>query len=104
MVVGRCGSRRRCGRSWSAPGGTGSPFADDECGKWYGRSLWSLLTAAQGFTYDGPAKWLAFRQVHQGALGDGDRRGRPQVTVAFGSTMVLTQGQALRVSTRSGTA
>lgn len=42
--------------------GTGSPFGDDECGKWYGRTLssWSLLTALQGFTFDGPARKVAF--------------------------------------------
>ncbi|NUR91913.1 MAG: glucosylceramidase, partial [Nonomuraea sp.] len=42
--------------------GTGSPFGDDECGKWYGRTLssWSLLTAMQGFTYDGPGQAIGF--------------------------------------------
>ncbi len=46
--------------SW---GYSGNPFGDDECGKYYGRALsaWSLLLAAQGFVYDGPAGRLGFR-------------------------------------------
>ncbi|WP_372723407.1 GH116 family glycosyl-hydrolase, partial [Novipirellula sp.] len=38
-------------------GYSGNPFGDDECGKYYGRSLsvWSALIALQGFIYDGPA-------------------------------------------------
>lgn len=34
--------------------GTGNPFADGECGQWYGRTMssWSLLTALQGSTVD----------------------------------------------------
>jgi uncharacterized protein (DUF608 family) len=40
--------------------GTGNPFSDDECGKWYGRSLssWSVLLALQGFTYDGVSQTI----------------------------------------------
>jgi uncharacterized protein (DUF608 family) len=48
--------------SW---GYSGNPFGDDECGKFYGRamSVWSLLLAAQGFVYDGPAGKIGFRPV-----------------------------------------
>lgn len=45
--------------SW---GYSGSPFIDEECGKFYARamSVWSLLLAAQGFIYDGPAAKIGF--------------------------------------------
>jgi hypothetical protein len=48
--------------SW---GYSGNPFGDDECGKYYARamSVWSLLTACQGFVYDGPAQRIGFRPV-----------------------------------------
>lgn len=48
--------------SW---GYSGNPFGDDECGKYYARamSVWSLLLAAQGFVYDGPAGRIGFRPV-----------------------------------------
>ena len=44
-------------------GYTGNPFGDDECGKYYGRSLsvWSALLALQGFIYDGPAGVIGFK-------------------------------------------
>ena len=44
-------------------GYSGNPFGDDECGKFYGRSLsvWSVLLALQGFIYDGPAGSIGFR-------------------------------------------
>ena len=47
----------------AAWGYTGNPFGDDECGKYYGRSLsvWSALLALQGFIYDGPAGRIGFR-------------------------------------------
>gem|GEM_PF-30282 len=46
--------------SW---GYSGNPFGDDECGKYYARAMsaWSLLLAAQGFVYDGPAGRIGFR-------------------------------------------
>ncbi|MDF7799618.1 GH116 family glycosyl hydrolase [Pontiellaceae bacterium B1224] len=46
-------------------GYSGNPFGDDECGKFYGRSLsvWSALLALQGFIYDGPAGIIGFRPV-----------------------------------------
>jgi len=46
----------------AAWGYTGNPFGDDECGKYYGRSLsvWSALLALQGFLYDGPAGRIGF--------------------------------------------
>lgn len=42
--------------------GTGSPFGDDECGKYYGRTLasWSLLTALQGYTWNAPEAAMSF--------------------------------------------
>ncbi|MCM2369593.1 GH116 family glycosyl-hydrolase [Aporhodopirellula aestuarii] len=44
-------------------GYSGNPYGDDECGKFYGRSLsvWSALIALQGFQYDGPAGIIGFR-------------------------------------------
>jgi uncharacterized protein (DUF608 family) len=47
----------------AAWGYSGNPFGDDECGKYYGRSLssWSALIALQGFIYDGPAGRIGFR-------------------------------------------
>lgn len=46
--------------SW---GYSGNPFGDDECGKFYARAMsaWSLLLAAQGLVYDGPAGRIGFR-------------------------------------------
>ncbi|MCI0491857.1 MAG: non-lysosomal glucosylceramidase, partial [Planctomycetes bacterium] len=43
-------------------GYSGNPFGDDECGKFYARamSIWSILLACQGFTYDGPAGLIGF--------------------------------------------
>jgi hypothetical protein len=48
--------------SW---GYSGNPFGDDECGKFYARAMssWSLLTACQGFVYDGPAGHIGFHPV-----------------------------------------
>ncbi|MFC1766609.1 GH116 family glycosyl hydrolase, partial [Planctomycetota bacterium] len=48
-------------------GYSGNPFGDDECGKFYGRSLsvWSALLALQGFIYDGPTGRIGFRpRIH----------------------------------------
>jgi len=49
----------------SAWGYSGNPFGDDECGKFYARplSIWSMLTACQGFIYDGPAGVIGFVPV-----------------------------------------
>lgn len=49
----------------AAWGYTGNPFGDDECGKFYARamSVWSLLLASQGFSYDGPAGEIGFAPV-----------------------------------------
>lgn len=57
MALGNCGVGY----------GTGNPFGDDECGKWYARSMssWSILLALQGFIYDGPARTLGFKPVWQ---------------------------------------
>ncbi|WP_345684281.1 GH116 family glycosyl hydrolase [Novipirellula caenicola] len=46
-------------------GYSGNPFGDDECGKYYGRSLsvWSALIALQGFIYDGPAGRIGFQPI-----------------------------------------
>lgn len=48
--------------SW---GYSGNPFGDDECGKFYARSMaiWSILLACQGFVYDGPAAKIGFNPV-----------------------------------------
>ncbi len=52
--------------SW---GYNGNPFGDDECGKFYARamSVWSILLACQGFSYDGPAGTIGFRPAWQPA-------------------------------------
>ncbi|MDF7825965.1 GH116 family glycosyl hydrolase [Pontiellaceae bacterium B12227] len=51
----------------AAWGYSGNPFGDDECGKYYGRSLssWSALLVLQGFIYDGPAGRIGFRPIWQ---------------------------------------
>ncbi len=51
----------------AAWGYSGNPFGDDECGKFYGRSLssWSALLVLQGFIYDGPAGRIGFRPIWQ---------------------------------------
>ena len=48
--------------SW---GYSGNPFGDDECGKFYARAMssWSLLTACQGFQYNGPEGRIGFKPV-----------------------------------------
>lgn len=53
-----------CGGNW---GFSGSPFGDDECGKYYARamSVWSVLLACQGFIYDGPNQHIGFVPVWQ---------------------------------------
>ncbi|MFU8780984.1 MAG: GH116 family glycosyl-hydrolase, partial [Kiritimatiellia bacterium] len=45
--------------------GTGSPFGEDECGKFYARAMssWSVLLALQGFIYDGPRGLIGFKPV-----------------------------------------
>lgn len=42
--------------------GGGDPFGDDECGKWYARamSVWSVLLALQGFSYDAGTQTIGF--------------------------------------------
>jgi uncharacterized protein (DUF608 family) len=47
--------------------GGGDPFGDDECGKWYARamSVWSVLLALQGFTYDGDRQRIGFAPRYQ---------------------------------------
>ncbi|MFI6532822.1 GH116 family glycosyl-hydrolase [Nonomuraea sp. NPDC050547] len=93
--------------------GTGSPFGDDECGKWYGRTLssWSLLTALQGFTFDGPAQKMSFApnwkpQDHRSFFSTGTawgtftqkRAGRTQddrITVKHGAVTLKTVSVAL---------
>jgi hypothetical protein len=53
--------------SMSTVTGTGSPFGEDECGKFYARPLssWSVLLALQGFLYDGPRQVIGFQPVWQ---------------------------------------
>jgi len=67
-VADRYDGRARTGLTPSATaswGRSGNPFGDDECGKFYARpmSIWSVLLACQGFTYDGPAGLLGFRPL-----------------------------------------
>lgn len=47
---------------WGNFGFSGNPFGDDECGQFYARalSIWSVLLAAQGFEYNGPAQSIGF--------------------------------------------
>ena len=64
-VHDRYDGRRRDGlteMATSSWGYSGNPFGDDECGKFYARSLsvWSILLACQGFLYDGPAARIGF--------------------------------------------
>lgn len=46
----------------NAWGYSGNPFGDDETGKFYIRplSIWSVLTAMQGYDFNGPAGILGF--------------------------------------------
>ncbi len=64
-IADRYDGRRRTGLPNACSGYTGNPFGDDECGKFYARamSVWSMLLACQGFSYDGPAGAVGFRPV-----------------------------------------
>jgi hypothetical protein len=64
-ISDRYDGRMRAGLHKTAWGYSGNPFGDDESGKWYARaqSAWSLLLAAQGFIYDGPAGVIGFDPV-----------------------------------------
>jgi len=64
----RYDGRLRTGLSntpWSGLGYSGNPFGDDCAGKFYVRALsvWSMLLACQGQTYDGPAGTIGFDPV-----------------------------------------
>ena len=61
----RYDGRLRADLPGGAWGYSGNPFCDDECGKFYARpmSIWSMLTACQGFIYDGPAGIIGFRPM-----------------------------------------
>jgi uncharacterized protein (DUF608 family) len=63
-VRGRYDGRLR--QNWSYGAG-GNPYADVEWGRFYMRSLsvWSILTACQGFHYDGPQRRIGFAPVWQ---------------------------------------
>jgi len=54
-------------RSNATVDGTGSPVGEDECGKFYARTMssWSVLLALQGFSYDGPQQQIGFQPVWQ---------------------------------------
>jgi non-lysosomal glucosylceramidase len=56
------GRMRKGVEAW---GWNGNPFCDDECGKFYARtmSIWSVLLACQGFSGEGPAGRIGFRPV-----------------------------------------
>jgi uncharacterized protein (DUF608 family) len=47
--------------------GSGSPFGEDECGKYYARALssWSVLLALQGFSCDSPQQRIGFQPLWQ---------------------------------------
>jgi hypothetical protein len=64
-VSDRYDGRLRTGLHKTTWGYSGNPFGDDESGKWYARaqSAWSLLLAAQGNIYDGPAGVIGFDPV-----------------------------------------
>ncbi|MDQ2902303.1 MAG: GH116 family glycosyl-hydrolase [Chloroflexota bacterium] len=97
--------------------GSGNPFGDDECGKWYGRSLssWSLLLAAQGFTYNQAAQTIGFAPTyspsnHQSFFNAGTSWGTflqqqasgtqtDQITLASGSLPL----QTVTLTTAAGT-
>jgi non-lysosomal glucosylceramidase len=51
----------------AAGDGAGNPFGDVECGQWYSRSMsgWSVLTALQGFSYNGATHDLGFEPQWQ---------------------------------------
>jgi len=55
------------GGDYASWGYSGNPFGDDECGKFYARamSVWSLLSACQGYVYDGPAGRIGFKPAWQ---------------------------------------
>lgn len=61
-IADRYDGRLRTGLTDSAWGYSGNPFGDDEAGKFYVRAMssWSLLLAAQGFVFDGPAGVIGF--------------------------------------------
>ena len=64
----RYDGRLRSGLTGGDSGGwnySGNPFGDDECGKFYARtmSIWSMLLACQGFSYDGPAGLIGFEPL-----------------------------------------
>ncbi|HVX42981.1 MAG TPA: GH116 family glycosyl hydrolase [Mycobacteriales bacterium] len=73
LTLGGCG----------AGDGGGNPFGDVECGQWYSRSMsgWSVLTALQGATYDGPAQYISFAPKWQPA----DHRSFFTAGTAFGT-------------------
>jgi hypothetical protein len=66
LRTGLSGADRPDHTAW---GYSGNPFGDDECGKFYARamSIWSVLTACQGFEHDNPAGVIAFAPVWQPA-------------------------------------
>ncbi|MHC4983413.1 MAG: GH116 family glycosyl hydrolase [Planctomycetota bacterium] len=49
------------------PGTSGNPFGDDECGRFYARTMssWSLLLACQGFVCDSPGGVIGFKPIWQ---------------------------------------
>ena len=63
-VDDRYDGRKRTGYKgdWGNWGFSGNPYGDDECGKFYSRSLsiWSTLLMMQGFEYNGPQGVIGF--------------------------------------------
>ncbi len=64
-VYDRYDGRLKSGLTYHSWCYSGNPFGDDECGKFYSRamSVWSILLAAQGFIYDGPAGVIGFKPI-----------------------------------------
>ncbi|QKW08404.1 hypothetical protein HUT18_20550 [Streptomyces sp. NA04227] len=83
--------------------GTGSPYGDDECGKWYGRTLsaWSLLTGMQGFAYNGPRQSVSLAPTfkpegHRSFFATGNAWGTFTQDRTTGANPVQTDGLRVR--------
>jgi hypothetical protein len=96
-VRDRYDGRARATVDASAGYESGSPFGDDECGKYYGRAMasWSLLTALQGFRFDGPRGIIGFDPVWQPY----DHRSFFTVTAGYGIFTQKRDGGAAQANT-----
>jgi len=102
-ISDRYDGRMRLGLYKTTWGYSGNPFGDDESGKYYARaqSAWSLLLAAQGFIYDGPAGTIGFDPVWR----PDDNRSFFTGARGFGvfSQTRTDRGQACAIDVRDGT-